>query len=358
MLCLFPPMGWWKEQRIGWKHDYYSMNTGEKIKQTLGLKNIKYVSWVRIIGSPHRIIAIFYDSLRPNMPLTTQRVLKNKNMFTAQMLPFENKLVYTPLIPLEDYNGPTGNTIFFTFDIAGIIGNKQNQVTNDSVMFEGKFFHKQRIMELTLKDLKATDSMSSFTQRTRAERNKAMKDAGKGTGENAYASLLECEINEEEDYVTFKFLTESTEPIYPKDHAFQQSDQDSNFTLTPNASKTYEVHIRILKFFEWLKGTRPDTETGPITRLEIKDVLDVADVQVWSNSPSFHWQGINYWLSQLDSSIYPTDIAPKFWNQPHLHGNNGAFADKHLGGVLRQISFFEEQMASMLTKRMKEKGML
>ena len=53
----------------------------------------------------------------------------------------------------------------------------------------------------------------------------------KGTGENEYASLLECEINEKEDYVTFKFLTESTEPIYPKDYEFQQSDQDSNFKL-------------------------------------------------------------------------------------------------------------------------------
>jgi hypothetical protein len=156
------------------------MNTGEKIKTTLGLDKIKYVSCIRVIGSPHRIIVIFYDSLRPNMPLTTQRVLKSKNMFTAQSMPFENKLVYTPLIPIESYNGPLVGTIFFTFDIAGIIGNKQNQVTNDSILFEGRLFHKQRILELTLKDLKATDSMSDFTQRTRAERNSAMKGAGKG----------------------------------------------------------------------------------------------------------------------------------------------------------------------------------
>ena len=52
------------------------MNTGEKIKTTLGLDKIKYVSCIRVDRFPHRIIVIFYDSLRPNMPLTTQRVLE------------------------------------------------------------------------------------------------------------------------------------------------------------------------------------------------------------------------------------------------------------------------------------------
>lgn len=331
--------------------------TGEELRIKFGLTNVKYVSFIRLLGSPHRIIVIFYDSRKGNVPLTTQRVLRANNLFTNQIYPFEEKLFYTPLLPLDEYNGPLIGTLFLTFDLSGTYGDSKNQVKNmrESQMILGRGVLREFV---TLKDLKAPEAMSDFTRNTRAQRKQAMKDDGKGSDEQFYASLLECEVDEVDDSVTFKFLTEATEPIYPPNSKFKQTDPTKNFSLEGNPSKTYEIHIKILEFFTWLKGTRPDDDTSDISRQEIIDVLDVANIQVFSNDPSFHWQGINYFLSQIDGSIYPTNIAPKVWNAPHLHGDGQAFVTKHIAGVFNQIGFFEQQMASMLTKRLREKGLL
>lgn len=330
--------------------------SGQELKEKLGLTHIKYVSFIRLVGSPHRTIVIFYDSRKGDVPLTTQRVLRATNLFTSQISPFERKMYHTPLIPLEEYNGTLVGAMFITFDLSGLYGDPKYQVKNirESVIFGAGLFREF----VTLKDLKDPDAMSDFTKNTRRQRRQAMKDFGKGPDEQHYASLLDCVVDVADDSVTFKFLTESTEPIYPADHEFKQTDPSAGYRLEPNPSKTYEVHIKILEFFTWLRGTRPDDDDSDISRQEIIDVLDVAHIQVFSNDPSFHWQGVNFWLSQLDASIYPTTIAPKFWNAPHLHGDGQAFVTKHIAGVFHQIGFFQQQMASMLSRRLREEGLL
>lgn len=320
--------------------------SGVTLKDQLGLSHLKYVSFVRLIGTSMRTAVVFYDTRRPNIPLNKQRVLKSYNTFSARVYPHQKEILMSPLIPLEEYNGQTQDLVIMSFDIAGNYGDRKLRQVRESS-------EKKRLSEwMTLANLSSTDSASKFTHRTRKQRNKAVKP------ENRTAKPVEC-ILDDDGSVTYTFETTATLPIYPEDNVFQRANPDRNFALETNPEKTYVITVKILEFMKWLKETRPNyLELEKITWKEIRDVLEVAYIQVYSTSPSYHWQGINYWLSQLDGSLYPTDIAPKFWNRSDLHGTEGAFLDKHLYGLLRQFKFWYNPMASMVQKRMKDKGLL
>jgi hypothetical protein len=64
---------------------------------------------------------------------------------------------------------------------------------------------------------------------------------------------------------------------------------------------------------------------------------------------------MNYNLSQVDSAIYPTDIAPKQWDA--IHGQT-YFLDKHLYGLSMYIDFFLPQMTMKLNSALKKQGLL
>ncbi len=331
--------------------------TGQTLKTTLGLDHLKYVSFIRLLGTPHRMIVIFYDSDRRNIPLTTQRVLRSTNLFSYFLYPFRSSMPFTPLIPLEDYNGELRGTMFLTFDLSGMLGKPQYQVqleqTGQKPLYHVATFGGGLFQEfVTLADLKDPDAMSDFTKNTRSQRNRAVKP------ENITAKPVDCILDTVEDHVTFVLKTTATVPIYPDDFDFQKTDPDRNHQLIRNPDKEYEIYIRILGFLEWLKDTRPDDDTSAVSQKEVKEVLNVANIQVYSNSPSFHFQSMNYTLSQIGGSIYPTSIAPHRWNAPHLHGDGTAFVDKHLGGVLRSYQFFLGPFASMLTKKLKDRGII
>jgi hypothetical protein len=83
----------------------------------------------------------------------------------------------------------------------------------------------------------------------------------------------------------------------------------------------------------------------------VKDWLWNTDMAIWSNSPSFHWQGFNYNLSQLRAAIEPTDIAPQRWDK--VHGN--ALIDKHLFDLFIHIKFYLNQMAGSLLNKIRNK---
>lgn len=102
------------------------------------------------------------------------------------------------------------------------------------------------------------------------------------------------------------------------------------------------------------KPMKPSTlGEARVTSIEAKQWLYNADFALWSNSPSFHWQGFNYKLSQLEASIFPTNIAPtsgpKGWSD--RHGN--ALVDKHLLELFVHIKFFINQMASSMLNKIR-----
>lgn len=208
------------------------------------------------------------------------------------------------------------------------------EIIYDNLIYQGKLY------EWTLETLKAKDSISDFTMKFRKQRNKIM-----GT-ENKTAKLLDCFINEPDDSITFVWKTPAT-----KDDKKKKRVQPLNLELIPNEEGYYEVQLKILKFFSWLDTNPIENE---ITSKDIKDILEVSDVQIYNSSPSFQYQSYNFNNSQVGTAIYPTDIAPKFWNKY----NDNAFLDKHLYGIVRNIDFWLNPMASMLTKRLKEKELI
>jgi len=322
------------------------MKNGEILKSRLGLSHLKHVMISRVLGTAYKTYIVFYDSGRVNLPITTQRALKSDHIAMLFQYPFTEKPICLPLIHLEDFNGPLTPAMFFVVDISGTRGDRKNKV---DLKREGSISLSciGKLEELTLGDFKATDSASAFTKRTRRQRNQAVG------AENTTAKLVDVDINTVEDHVTFIFKTTATIPIYPPGTKFQKTNPDT-LSLQRNSDKSYELHLRLLNFFEWKEAQ----DIGQaLTAKDIKEVLGVADLQVFSTSPSFHFQGANYYCSQVDSSIYPTNIEPQFWNSPDLHGKD-YFLDKHLFGLLRSIDFFLNQMANMLTKRLRDRDLL
>ena len=218
-------------------------------------------------------------------------------------------------------------------------------------------FNRNLLEFVTLYDLADKGNMSAFTGVWRKDRNRTMG------GENTTAKLVDCFLSEADNSVVFSFRTEATslkgkdvDDNIASDYKFYDGDKGQTdkktFDIKKNISKSYELQIKILEFFDWLDVF----EGEKVTPKNMKDILETSNVQVFSTSPSFHWQGMNFNLSQMDGSAYPTDISNPIWGPRH-GDKSGYFLDKHLNGLLRQIKFFMNPMASMLSSKIKAKGL-
>lgn len=180
------------------------------------------------------------------------------------------------------------------------------------------------------------NAMSAFTKNFASETSKLM---GAPT---RHSKLIQMKANEKKDYITFLFATERT-PKY-KDNFNMGVVNPQTFKILKD--NLYTIEIRILDFFTLLNKELVSSDE-PITNNTIESVFKKANVQVWSDVPAFHWQGCNYYLSQLDGSIHPTDIEPKHWDQYH---RGQQLLDKHSGGIINSIAFYIPQMRMMIKK--------
>ena len=327
---------------------------GQKLQRRFGLENLTHIGITRVLRVPIRTYIILYDSHRPTLPITYHRAFGSEHIASVHSHPIA-PMRNTPVTDLLDFNGRIRNSIFFLMDLSGQMGDEKYKATiqQESKPPKNRFYplFAGRLSEVvTLSDLRDTGNVSAKTQQFRRRRNSLMG------AENRTLKLIDTVLDEGSGAVTFQFLTEVTEDdeLYGDDYEYNEVDP-SSLNLRRNTSKTYELQIKVLDFFDWLE-TRPDEDESAITRAEVKEILDSANVQVFSTSPSFQFQGFNYWLSQVGGSIHPTSIEPQFWNT--IHGDGDAFVDKHLFGALRSLSFFREQMASQLTKKLKDRGLL
>jgi hypothetical protein len=193
--------------------------------------------------------------------------------------------------------------------------------------------------ELRLSDLQAHAGISDFTKFWKDERLKRKGAANKS------AKLIKVNVDKKEDHITFTFYSSPTYTL-----TGGVTNPDSNMSITKE-SPWYTQEIRILDFFKWADTTPGYKDAGELSTDDLKKIFRVADVQVWCNDPSFHWQGDNFIISQFNASIHPTNIAPKVWNKKH---NNDNYVCKHLSMLLASINFWLSPMASMLNKFLKE----
>jgi hypothetical protein len=322
--------------------------TGELLIQKLNLSKIKHIYARRSIGLSIPILHIVFDSFRQNFPLSKGYILSK---FNNDFYMINHHMLWTPFFDLTKYNGHLNSILFLINDLAGSYLAKTNLYKEsitiiekpDSIIIESMLMQEY----LQLADLMKSQGMSNFTRKFRKQRTKVL-----GT-ENKLSKLVDVDIDKPDNSITFKWLTDATTPIYPDDYQYKEVDPESK-ELINDPSKVYELNIKILQFFDWLDVFEGQT----VTEKELKEIFKVSNVQVWSSDPSFHWQGMNYWSSQLDASIYPTDIKPKRWDKPELHGEDNAFIGKHLTGLINGIAFWLSPMASMLNKILKNKGFL
>jgi len=306
------------------------VTSGEKLKKDLGLSKVN-ARISRIINYPQKLYYIWYDSARPTIVLHWARVVSDKKVSTMRN-GSGDALKIAPLLDLEDFNGDYKNTYFILVDLAG-----QRQINT-------------RVLEsVTLDDLKG--AASSMTKDFRSDRNKST-----GT-ENRLSKLLQ--VNYQGGNLRFTWLTSPTndsgvekskDPKSPNRDIYNANPSDGKLTLDP--SKTYEMEIEIIDFDQWLDTYPKGYEIKP---QDFRDIFDVAYVKVWSNSPSFWWQGMCFRLTKTDGAIYPCDIPDNQWK--NFHGV-GALLDKHLLGLVNNIGFYFTAMSHMTNTYLKSKGLL
>jgi len=207
-------------------------------------------------------------------------------------------------------------------------------------LYKKKYWINLRFDEnLRLSDFQRHAGISNFTKKWKNERQKI-----KG-GANVSARLVSLVVNTKKDYVTFKFYSAPT-------YDFTAPVVNPKSMVIGGEHPFYTQEIRILDFFKWARTTPGYKAAKYLSPDDLKDIFRVADIQVWCNDPSFHWQGDNYIVSMFNASIHPTNIAPKHWNKFH---NDDNFVCKHLSMILNSIGFWLSPMASLLTKYLNTK---
>ena len=316
--------------------------SGILLKQHLGLTAFPKVFYARVIGlAAYKIYFIFYDSRMPLINLTSWETFRRE---FAPVIPFKDggkRLSLTNILPIEDWSGSEVLSLFIRVDLSGrflkssAYSVKEKRIKNDFIFVE----------DMHVEDFKDPAAISAMTQKFRTQRRQML---GK---EISHVKLMAVKFNKKNDWVEFQFRSIST----PNTPTKKKSNQRINFALQPNPPKVYTLLIRFNQFFTWMLDTLPDGQELTIT--DMKDAIRVCPVKFWSNSPAYHWQGHNFVLSQLDAAIYPTTIAPQYWNQPQFHGED-AMLDKHLAALVRNISFFLNNMTSMLNKNLQQAGII
>jgi hypothetical protein len=318
---------------------------GILLKQRLGLSAFPKAYYARIIGiGGYKIYFVFFDSRMPRACLTSWESFRKE---FAPVIPFKGfgrRLSLTNILPLEEWSGSETVSLFIRIDLCGRF--LQASAYGMSEMHRRKLPGSGALVEdMRIEDFKDPAAISAMTQRFRTQRRRMIGQ------EIANVKLMTVQFDQQDDWVEFQFRSVST----PNTPVKKKADQFAGFSLQPNPPKIYTLLIRLNKFFTWMLDTLPDGQS--LTLRDMKDAIRVCPVQFWSNSPAFHWQGHNYVLSQLDAAIYPTNIAPKQWNQPMYHGED-AMLDKHLAALIRNISFFINNMTAMLNKNLQKAGVI
>lgn len=169
-----------------------------------------------------------------------------------------------------------------------------------SVLTEDQFSELIRLKELTIADWSRSSAIMPIIKRTSAKRKEL---AG-------------------EEKVLSKFLGVSGKPNSPI----------INF-LTKSTDKTqiYRTRIQLIDLKKWRKGKYLYNLTGD----EFKEILQVCDIKLSCECEFWHWGGLKYMATELDSAIDTTDIPNPVWRQKK--GYSEPSLCKHLKGVIRLI---------------------
>jgi len=211
-----------------------------------------------------------------------------------------------------------------------------------------KFSDIEKLEEgLRLSDLKKHSGISNLTTKFKNIRSKKV-----GPG-NKSSKLVQMKVNKSKGYITFIFSSTPTN----KDEILITNPKN-NFKPYKKEYSAYTEMVRIKDIFGLLKTKPGFTSYQDLTIEDIKDVLRGADVSVFCDCFSYHWQGFNYYSSLFDASVFPTNIPPTDKTGPNgkvigwksRHNAGDSIVCKHLSMILSQSNLFVNNMASMIYK--------
>lgn len=165
---------------------------------------------------------------------------------------------------------------------------------------------------------------------------KAIKNEEPVQYEEPEEDLEDEEIDNESEEI------ENEEEASEKDVNDEVTDSEEDENERPMGEDIYESVLR-----EYNK------KRDQLTAQDIKDLVEACDVKIWCDDPSTTWQGHNYYLTQIDGSLYPNNIKPKRWNKYH-HDDN--FMGKHTAALLQTLPNFYAKMAKQLNALFKRKN--
>lgn len=168
----------------------------------------------------------------------------------------------------------------------------------------------------------------------------------KGAG-NKSSKLHSIKVNRKKDYIIFVF---KSKPTYD---AIADSVDVNNFVKSKKV-RAYTQRIMVLDFFKYLE-TKPNYEEANVTWKEIKECLEVCPIKVDCNCMAQTFQGLSYYLTQLDGSIVPNNIKPRVWNKYHDVNGDVGFLCKHLSMIFNSVELFKNNFTSMINKYLKQK---
>ena len=148
----------------------------------------------------------------------------------------------------------------------------------------------------------------------------------------------------EDDAISFNFGSFATVEAYGDNHEFKRVTK--NHRMKRNPQQEYELYLKFLDTETWTKNM---VHRGEVSKDDIAVLVKNAYVQCWNTSPAFHYQGHNYWASELDASIFPTNIQPTKWDKKHPETQ----LDKHLAQLLYSLPEYYEAMAKEIKKELR-----
>lgn len=192
----------------------------------------------------------------------------------------------------------------------------------------------KHLEEISIPQFLKTRVVSDSTLQYANERKAIMGQAPTNT------RLMETQIDG--DNVRFTFYVYGTEK-YPDDHQYMDANPEKGFQLERNPIALYEIYLQFDGAEKLKRGT--------LNLNEIKNFILTQNFKLFSNSPSFHWNGSNYFISQMGAGLYPTDIKP----EKPSNKDRGPL-DKHTYLFFESLKWFIPQMAGSLLNRLRTQG--
>lgn len=185
-----------------------------------------------------------------------------------------------------------------------------------------KFVFNESLKEFTIHDFR--NQMSSIIKRTYKTRRSL---------QTMHTASVVADYDFDKGILYF--IVEPT----PKETETVSSDLKGNLSK----DSAYTTAVQFMEIHKWVD------DWSTLKLPEFRQILDVVDVKFSCNCAFFHFGGVRYQLTQLDSAINPLSIPDPVW---HARNENKVTLCKHCLEVTRKLKFEAPSILNQIRKRL------